>query len=268
MLKKNVILGLILVVLLTATACSSPADEELILATTTSTENSGLLAEILPDFEATSGYTVKTVAVGTGNALQMGRDGEADVLLVHARPDEDLMVEEGYAPYRADVMYNDFVILGPEGAGTYESLEEALSSIQEDELTFVSRGDNSGTHKKEMSLWASLAVTPEWADYLSAGKGMGDVLLMADEMEGYTMSDRATYLSMQDNLDMTIVYDGDERLFNPYGVLPVSSDLHPEVNAEAAEAFVTWITSEEVQTQIEAFGKASFGQSLFFPSAE
>jgi len=268
MLKRMITLTIALVVLVSLVACSSPADEELILATTTSTENSGLLAEILPDFEASSGYTVKTVAVGTGNALQMGRDGEADVLLVHARPDEELMVEEGYAPYREDVMYNDFVLLGPAGSDSFGSLEDALMSVHDEALVFVSRGDNSGTHKKEMSLWESMGVTPEWADYLSAGKGMGDVLLMADEMEAYTMSDRATYLSMQDNLDLEIVYEGDERLFNPYGVLPVSGELHPEVNTEAAEAFVEWITSADVQSQIEAFGKESFGQSLFFPSAE
>ncbi|MFO7886955.1 MAG: substrate-binding domain-containing protein [Eubacteriales bacterium] len=242
---------------------------EFILATTTSTENSGLLDFILPEFEEKTGIEVKVVAVGTGAALQKGMDGEADVLLVHAKEREEAFVAEGHGPKRFDVMYNDFVIIGPESdpAGV-EGLNvvEALTKISEAEESFVSRGDDSGTHTKERSLWETAEISPEGDWYLEVGKGMGDTITMAKELKGYTMSDRATYLSMKDNLESVILVEGDEVLFNQYGVIQVDPDKNDQINAKAAEAFVNWILSEEAQKLIGNY--EVYGEVLFNPNAE
>lgn len=247
----------------------------IILSTTTSTEDSGLLAAILPDFKAKTGYDVKVVAVGTGAALQNGRDGNADVLLVHAKADEETFVEEGYGVERFDVMYNDFVIVGPEDADPNidpKDPKEALKYIAEHELTFVSRGDDSGTHKKELALWKAAGMEDPGAAasgwYQSAGKGMGDVLNMASEMQAYTLSDRATYLSMRDNLDLKVVVEGDESLFNQYGVIAINPEKHSGVNQDGAAAFVEWILSDETQSLIGEYGKDVYGEPLFIPNAK
>jgi len=245
---------------------------EIILSTTTSTENSGLLAYILPDFTAKTGIEVKVVAVGTGAALQMGRDGEADVLLVHAKPDELTFVEEGHGTYRKDVMYNDFVIVGPESDPLdiqSKNITDAFNSLTSGEAKFVSRGDNSGTNKKELTLWNNVEVDPSGNDwYVASGQGMGDTLTMTSELMGYTLTDRATYLAMKDNLDLIIVLEGDDSLFNQYGVIPVNPDKNEQINNEGAEAFVEWINSAEVQEMILGFGIEEYGQSLFYPNAE
>ncbi len=256
-----------------------PAQEEavaegtsIILSTTTSTENSGLLAYILPDFTEKTGIEVKVVAVGTGKALQMGRDGEADVLLVHAKPSEEEFVAEGHSAARFDVMYNDFVILGPKDdpAGLKEDASEivpAFEKLYASEFSFVSRGDDSGTHKKEKSLWAAAGIEPEGDKYISAGKGMGDVIQMTDELQAYTMSDRATYLSMSDNLDLNVIVEGDPILFNQYGVMAVNPDKNDAINSAGAQAFIDWILSSETQELISGFGVEKFGQPLFVPNA-
>src|SRR5699024_2471261 len=179
-----------------------------------------------------TGIEVKVVSVGTGQALQMGRDGDADVLLVHAKDDELEFLDEEHATTREDVMYNDFVLVGPADGAVEngEDIAAALTQISEEGLEFVSRGDDSGTHKKELSIWDSADIEPSGDWYIDAGQGMGDVLTMADEMQAYTITDRATYLSMMDDLDLEMVVEGDENLFNQYGVLPVNPDKNDSIN--------------------------------------
>ena len=264
MRKIYLIIGLLLI-LATITACQplqpaaeEPADEagfagqNLILATTTSTENSGLLAAILPDFEAQTGATVEVIAVGTGQALKLGEDGNADVLLVHARAKEDAFMDAGHGVRREDVMYNDFVILGPadDPAGVMGSASaaEAMQRIADAEAIFVSRGDDSGTHTKEKELWAGAGIEPAGDWYQAAGQGMGAVLTMADEQQAYTLSDRATYLARTlEGIDLVIVMEGDPVLFNPYGVIAVDPSKSEEINAELATAYIDWLVSVPTQ---------------------
>ena len=270
---------------------AEPTGEEVgrvVLATTTSTDNSGLLNDILPDFETRYGAEVEVIAVGTGQAIQLGENGDADVILVHARDREDAFVEAGYGVSRQDVMYNDFVIVGPAadpaGIKGMTDVGAALAQIAETGSTFISRGDDSGTHIKEQSLWqasgvplvetASLNnpdntfVKPEGEWYLSVGQGMGATLTVADEQQAYTLSDRATFLARTlEGIDLVILVEGDSRLFNPYGVIAVNPELHPNVNAAGAEAFIEWLTSLETQQMISQFGVAEFGQPLFVPDS-
>ncbi|WP_432402246.1 extracellular solute-binding protein [Wukongibacter sp. M2B1] len=246
----------------------------IILATTTSTENSGLLDYILPNFKEKTGIEAKVVAVGTGKALQMGRDGEADVLLVHAKSSEEKFVEEGYGTERSDVMYNDFIIIGPKddpiklSEKAKDNVIGAFKILSEGNGKFVSRGDDSGTHKKEKTFWEEAGVEPKGDWYVSAGEGMGKVIQMTNEMLAYTMSDRATYLSMKDKIELEVVVEGDSKLFNQYGVIPVNPDKNNKINSEGAKAFVEWILSEETQKLIGEFGKEKFGQPLFTPNGK
>jgi tungstate transport system substrate-binding protein len=251
------------------------------LATTTSTADSGLLDAILPDFEQRNNAKVDVVAVGTGQALEIGSKGDADVVLVHSRKGEDQFVADGHAKERHDVMYNDFIIVGPTDdpakiAGM-EPAKDAFKAIADAEAPFVSRGDKSGTSTKELAIWASIPITPA-ADsgwYNSIGQGMGDTLLFANEQKGYTLADRGTYLSMADKLpDLAVLVGGanlaenkDKVLLNPYGVLAVDAGAHPGVNAELAARFVDWILSPEVQQMIGAYGVDKFGQPLFYANA-
>ncbi|MCL1854654.1 MAG: substrate-binding domain-containing protein [Clostridia bacterium] len=254
-----------------STGGQAPAKGKIILSTTTSTEDSGLLAAILPAFTAETGWEVDTIAVGTGAALQMGRDGQADVLLVHSRSDEDQFVEEGYAEKRYDVMYNDYIIVGPgDGLIPYnEDVEKTFHTIAESGIPFVSRGDDSGTHKKELSIWKKLGIEPESnAEYVSAGQGMGATLGMAKEMNVYTLSDRATWLSYADKGDLEIVCEKSADLLNPYGVIPVSPSVSDKINVEGGQAFADWITGPPAQELIAAFGVEQFGQPLFIPDAK
>lgn len=270
--------------------CSQPAEEtegeeqeqengssegqRLILATTTSTQDSGLLDYILPEFEKETGITVDVVAVGTGQALEMGKNGEADILLVHAKASEEEFVSEGHGLERRDVMYNDYILVGPKDdpAKLKENygndIVGALKAIAENKATFVSRGDDSGTHKKELALWKETGITPEGDWYLEAGSGMGDVLAMANEELAYTISDRATYLSMKDTLDLEILVEGDENLFNQYGIIPVNPDKNDKINAEGAQKFMEWLLSDKTQELIGSFGVEEFGQPLFTPNAK
>jgi len=250
---------------------TAAAGERLILATTTSTQDSGLLDYILPDFESTYNATVDVVAVGTGQALELGANGDADVVLVHARAREDAFVEEGNGTQRYDVMYNDFVIIGPAedpaGIAGMDSAVEAFQTIAEAEATFISRGDDSGTHTKEREIWDEAGITPEGDWYVSAGQGMGAVLTMSEEQQGYTLSDRATYLSRQEaGLALEVVVEGDPLLFNPYGVIPVNPETHPNANAALAQTFVDWLTSLETQALIASY--EINGRQLFFPDSE
>jgi tungstate transport system substrate-binding protein len=271
-----------------------PELAKLILATTTSTENSGLLAHILPDFEAGYNATVEVIAVGTGQALKLGEDGNCDVVLVHARSKEDTFLEAGYGVNRKDLMYNDFVIVGPAsdpaGVKGMTDAGAALAKIAETQSQFVSRGDDSGTHAKEQSLWkesglelqeaTSIAtkkgrdievtcVRPSGGWYISTGQGMGAVLTMADELQAYTLTDRGTYLARTlEGIDLVILVEGDPRLFNPYGIIAVNPEVHPQVNFDLAMSFIDWFTSLPTQKVIGEFGKDKFGQPLFVPDSE
>ena len=250
-----------------------PESEKLILATTTSTENSGLLAYILPDFEAKYNAKVEVIAVGTGQALKLGEDGNCDVVLVHARSKEDAFVEAGYGVNRKDLMYNDFVIIGPKddpaGIKGMTDAAEAFKKIAEAKARFISRGDESGTHTKERKIWETAGVTPEGDWYISAGQGMGAVLTMANEQLAYTLTDRGTYLARTlEGIDLPILVEGDPILFNPYGIIAVNPEVHPHVNFSLGMSFINWFTSVPTQEVIGEFGKDEFGQPLFVPDSE
>jgi tungstate transport system substrate-binding protein len=288
-------LALLLLVVLVLSACATAAAptsappeatsagpvQVLKLATTTSTQDSGLLDAILPDFEKMYNARVDVVAVGTGQAIAIGQQGDADVLLVHARKQEDQFVADGDAKERFDVMYNDFILLGPkEDPAKVNGLplaKDAFKAIMDSQSTFASRGDKSGTNTKELSIWASLGVTPtqDMSWYKSLGQGMGDTLVFANEQGAYTLSDRGTYLSMKDQLPNLIVVVGgsilsenqDKALYNPYGVMAVNPAKHPGVNFDLAMKFVQWLTSVDEQQKISDYGKDKFGQPLFYPAS-
>lgn len=275
-----------LALLLIASACSlaapaaTPEAQEMILATTTSTYDSGLLDAILPAFERAHGVRVKVVAVGTGQALKLAQDGNVDVVLVHARDQEDQFVAEGWGIDRRDVMYNDFVIVGPRqdpvGIKGMTTAADAFREIAARQGTFASRGDKSGTHAKEKSIWKQAGIEPQGNWYNSLGQGMGDTLIFANEKLAYTITDRGTYLSMGAKLpNLTILVGGesiaqniDKQLLNPYGVIAVNPSRHPHVRFGLAEKFIDWITSTEVQNRIGSYGADKFGQPLFYPSAK
>jgi tungstate transport system substrate-binding protein len=252
------------------------------LATTTSTADSGLLDAILPDFEQKYNVRVDVVAVGTGQTLEIGTKGDADVVLVHARAREDKFVADGDGINRLDVMFNDFVIVGPSddpaGIGGLTTAKEALAKIAEIASPFASRGDDSGTYTKEKSLWVAAGITPtvESGWYLSVGQGMGETLLFANEKLAYTLADRGTWLAMQENLSnltvlvggATIDQNGDKALRNPYGVIPVNPEKHQGVNVALATQFAEWLTTPETQQAIGDYGKEKFGQPLFYPNSQ
>ncbi len=250
----------------------------LILATTTSTKDSGLLDEILPVFESATGYRVDVVSVGSGEAMKMGENGEADVLLVHSPASEKAFVEAGHADEdgRKDVMYNDFILIGPKDdpAGIYaEAPNDAVKAFQmlsETESAFISRSDDSGTHKKELSIWEKCGIEPAGDWYVEAGAGMGAVLEMANETLAYTLSDRATWMNLALDEDLMIVCEKDESgvLYNQYGVICVNPEKNDAINYEGAKAFQNWIVSEDTQTLIGEYGVEKYGAPLFTPNAQ
>lgn len=240
------------------------------LATTTSTENSGLLRYLLPQFEKDSGYKVHTIAVGTGKALRMGRDGDVDVLLVHALKAEKEFIAKGHGVERFAVMMNDFVIVGskkdPANISHSKTIEEAFKKIASNKSKFVSRGDDSGTHKKELGLWQSANLNPHNANgYLEAGQGMGKVLQMAGEMDAYTLTDRGTWLAYEKKSPLAIMFEGDSKLFNPYGIIAINPEKYPDINNQGANALIHWMISEKGQKLIGDFRIAD--KVLFKPSA-
>ncbi len=251
-------------------ASTPSAEKSLILATTTSTQDSGLLDELLPVFTRDSGWQVKTVAVGSGQAIEMGRRGEADALLVHSPAAEEKFVAEGGAGSRRLVMHNDFVLLGPKAdpadiKGT--SSAEAMKKIAAAEEVFVSRGDESGTHAKEKGLWSEAGATPGGSWYQSTGQGMGATLRVASEKAGYTLSDRATYLTQRGTLELEVLSEGDAGLLNVYHVIEITKKAGDRVRPDGAKAFADWIVAPPAQRLIGEFGKAKFGQPLFTPDA-
>ncbi|MFC6990445.1 substrate-binding domain-containing protein [Haladaptatus sp. GCM10025707] len=249
-------------------------DGELVLATTTSTYDTGLLDAIHPTFEKNFGVTIKTLSKGTGASLRTARDGDADVILVHARNAEDKFMQDGFGVNRRDVMFNDFVVVGPEddsaGINGMGSATEAFSTIAESEAVFVSRGDDSGTHKKERIIWEEAGVEPSGGWYREVGKGMGDTLIQADQTGAYTLADRGTYLSMQSDIDLVIHVQGPLKggpviLKNPYGVMAVNPAKYEDVNYQAAMAYIGFLTSPQGQSMIENY--TANGSQLFFPNA-
>ena len=256
-----------------ASASLAPAEERfLVLASTTSTANSGLFDHLLPKFTAETGIAVRVIVVGTGAALRLGERGDVDVVLVHARAAEERFVAEGHGVARHAVMYNDFVVVGPAadpaGVRGMDDVAAALRAIAGAGSPFVSRGDDSGTHKAELRLWAAAGVDPskqsgQW--YLETGSGMGATLNTAQAMGAYALSDRGTWLSFENRGDLVILVEGDERMFNPYGVILVNPARHPHVKAEDGRAFIAWLTSPEGQRAIEEFTVG--GEQLFVPNA-
>lgn len=248
-----------------------PANPDMILATTTSTQDTGLLDDLIPMFEKETGYKVKTIAVGTGEALAMGARGEADVLLVHSRQSEDEFMAAGNGEVRKDVMHNDFIVIGPENdpAGIKEttSAVEAFKKIAAAKALFVTRADDSGTYKKELKLWEKAGIKPAGDWYIQTGQGMGESLRIANNKLAYILSDRGTYLATKDSLQLVLLVEKDPSLLNPYGVIVVSNTKFPKVNYDGAVVFADWITSAKIQKVIGEFGKKKYGQALFVPDA-
>jgi tungstate transport system substrate-binding protein len=249
-----------------------PVQKSIILATTTSTQDSGLLDVLIPIFEKNTGYFVKTIAVGSGQAMAMGQKGEADVMLVHSPDDEKKFVKEGYGINRRLIMHNDFIIIGPADDPAkikgIKASAEALKKIAAAGALFVSRGDNSGTHAKEKAIWKQAEITSggqKW--YQETGLGMGQTLNVASEKKGYTLADRGTYLALKKNIPLEILVEGDAILLNIYHVVEVNSAKWPKVNAAGAKAFADFMVSKDTQGIISIFGVDQFGSPLFFPDA-
>ncbi|MET0037943.1 MAG: substrate-binding domain-containing protein [Candidatus Thiodiazotropha lotti] len=267
---KHLFTLLLMTLLIPLNTANADANKIIRLATTTSTDNSGLLKELLPEFQADTGYNVHVIAVGTGKALRMGRDGDVDVVLVHARTAEDDFVAQGHGEKRFGVMYNDFVIVGPQTdparLSKAKNATTALQLIAEHQATFVSRGDDSGTHKKELGLWNKAAVDPQGQWYREAGQGMGKVLQIAAEMDAYTLTDRGTWLAYEKKSPLKIGFEGDPLLFNPYGIIAVNPQRYPDTNHRGAQTLIRWLISPEGQERINNFRIGS--NRLFTPSAD
>jgi tungstate transport system substrate-binding protein len=263
----------IILLAISIVACQKGSkNPDLILATTTSTQDSGLLDELIPVFEKDTGYKVKTVAVGSGAALQMGQEGNADVLLVHSPSAEKTFVEGGFGIDRKLVMHNDFVIVGPaadpagiKGAAT---AVDAFAKIANAQSLFISRGDKSGTHTMELNLWKKATITAEGDWYVESGQGMGATLTIASEKGAYTLTDRATYLANKDTYSLEILVEGDNALLNVYHVISINPEKWPKVNKDGAKAFADFITSEKGQDMIAKFGVEKYGAPLFTPDAD
>jgi tungstate transport system substrate-binding protein len=273
-MKLKKYLGLVLVVFFLLSSFSLTfAGDRLKLSTTTSTENSGLLHVLMPPFEKMCNVKVDVIPVGTGKALKLAENGDVDVTMVHARSLEDKFVAKGYGVNRRDIMYNDFVIIGPvsdpAGIKKVKTAAGALKLIAGKKAVFVSRADRSGTNIKELKIWKEAGINPSGSWYLEAGKGMGSVLTMADEKRAYTMTDRATYLGFigGKKISLPVLFEGDPILFNPYGIIAVNPAKYPHVNYVKAMALIGWVTSQEGQKIIKEFGKEKFGRALFTPVA-
>lgn len=266
------LISLCAVILLTATGIALAAPKAIILATTTSTQDSGLLDVLVPQFEKESGYKVKTISVGSGQAMKMGEKGEADVLLVHSPEAEQKFMTGGFGVTRRLVMHNDFVIVGPASdparVKAAKSSADALQRIAKSGALFASRGDNSGTHSKEKALWKGAGVSPDgkkW--YQQTGLGMGQTLNVAAEKKGYTLTDRATFLALKKNLGLVILSEGDSKLLNIYHVIEINPAKWPKINAAGGKSFADFMVARKTQETIGRFGVEKFGAPLFFPDA-
>ncbi|MGH3474861.1 MAG: substrate-binding domain-containing protein [Aeromicrobium sp.] len=273
-MKRAAVSAVVAVSLLATTGCGSDEPEtsggpsgNMILATTTSTQDSGLLDEILPLFDKSSDCVVKTVAVGSGQAIEMGEKGDADVLLVHSPEDEETFMADDHGSSREAVMHNDFVVVGPpdDSAGVADagSAAEALTRIADQKAPFASRGDDSGTHTKELALWEEAGIQPKGSWYIETGQGMGDTLTVADQKQAYALADRSTFLATK-SLDAEIAFEGSDDLLNNYHVIVVD---HEGTNTGCAEEFSSWILDKPMQDAIGRFGVEEFGEQLFAPDA-
>jgi len=260
----------VLAVLLAVAALPARAEDRLRMSTTTSTENSGLLSVLLPPFEKKHGCKVDVVAVGTGKALKLGEAGDVDVVFVHARTLEDKFVASGFGVDRRDVMYNDFVVVGPPddpaGVRKMQGAPEAFRAISSKESPFISRGDESGTHQKEKEIWVSAGIVPRGAWYIEAGQGMGEVLTMAAQKRGYALADRGTYIAFRKKTDLAVLRQGDRNLWNPYGIIAVNPKKHAHVKYDLAMKLVDFVTGPEGRSLIAGF-KVD-GEPLFFVHGE
>lgn len=282
-MKKKILSVLLIFVLCFAMAACGGNDTDnearpaegttLMMATTTSTADTGLLDYLKPIFLEDTGIDLQWTAVGTGEALAMGQNGDVDIVLVHAKASEEEFVASGAGVERFPVMYNDFVVVGPEEEGKYgDDIAACFGAIQEGKLTFVSRGDDSGTDKKEKKIWAALEIDPTAnPNYLESGQGMGATITMADEKEAYTLTDRGTWLKFKNdadlNIELNIVCEGAKDLLNQYGVIAVNPEMFEGLNNEAANVFIEWICSDKVQELIGQYGVEEYGQALFTPNA-
>lgn len=255
---------------LAISGCGQKVEKKpIVLATTTSVRDSGLMDVLKPEFEKQTKIKVDIVAQGTGQALQTAKDGNADVVLVHDKASEEKFIQEGYGVDRNEIMYNYFVIVGPKddkaGVAKLEKKDaaEALKKVKESNSPFVSRGDDSGTHKKELSLWKSVNITPSGNWYISAGRGMGDCLTMASEKQGYILSDKATFLSMKDKLNLKILLENADNLKNTYTVIAVNPEKNSNINKEGADEFIKWMKSDKAKKLIKEYGKDKYGEALF-----
>ncbi len=251
----------------TTTTTATVEKKELILASTTSTDDSGLFDVLIPDFEKATGYKIKLIAVGSGEAMKLGERGEADVLLVHSRKAEDKFMTDGFGSVRKDVMHNDFVVVGPheDRAGIKgKNIADAFLAIS-DSGVFVSRSDKSGTNTKELAIWAKAGVSSFTDWYIETGQGMGETLTITNELRAYTLTDRATWLAMEKNFSLEILVEGDALLLNPYGVIAVNPSKYPNINNKGAMAFVDYITGAQGQALIKSYGIKEYGQPLFYP---
>ena len=279
-MKKRLALLLAAAMTISAGVCTVYAENEtaeekgeLMMATTTSTADTGLLDYLAPIFKEDTGWELKWDAVGTGEALKMGENGDVDIVLVHAKASEEEFVKNGFGVERFPVMYNDFIVVGPtEPVEATDDIETAFTQITEEKLAFISRGDDSGTDKKEKKIWEALKLDPETNEnYMESGQGMGATLTMADEKKAYCLTDRGTYLKMKKDadvpLELEIVCEGAKDLLNQYGVIAVNPEKYPEINNEGANDFIEWICSEEIQKVIGEYGVEDYGQALFTPNA-
>jgi len=269
-MMKKLIVGVCVVLAFCIAYSGASAETRLRMSTTTSTDNSGLLKVLLPPFEKANNCTVDVISVGTGKALKLGENGDVDVVFVHARPAEDKFVADGHGVDRRDVMYNDYVLVGPPsdpaGIKGMKSAVDAFKRLAEGKADFVSRGDDSGTHKQELQIWKAAGIAPKGSWYIEAGQGMGAVLQMAYQKKGYTLADRGTFISMEKKTDLVILVEGDKILFNPYGIIAVNPKKHPKVNYELTKKFIDFVTGAQGQKIIADFKLD--GKQLFFPDAK
>jgi tungstate transport system substrate-binding protein len=268
--KPTALLVILMLFVAMFSACGAEkATGEVILATTTSVNDSGLLEYLKPLFEKDTGLTLKVIAQGSGQAMKTGENGDADVLFVHSKSAEEEFVTNGHGVKRIELMYNYFTIAGPadDPAGIKGIADgnaaAAFKKIMEKKSSFISRGDDSGTHKKELTIWKAAGIEPSGDWYISAGKGMGDVLMMADEKKAYTLTDKATFLSMKDKLSLEILLENAKDLFNQYTLIQVNPAKHANVNKRGAESFIKWMTKEDTLKKINEFGKDKYGEPLF-----
>jgi len=262
--------SLALFALITTTGVNAADDMKIRLATTTSTYHSGLLDFLLPEFKKDTGYAVDVLAAGTGKSLRMGQNGDVDLVMTHAPKSEAKFVDAGYGVLPRQLMYNDFVLVGPKAdpaqINADKDVVKALAGIASYNATFISRGDDSGTNKKELGLWAQAKMQPNFAGYKAVGQGMGPTLNMASELQAYTLTDRGTWLAYQNKLDLKVVVQGDKRLFNPYQVILVNPSRYPEINYQGAKVFSDWLVNPKAQAMINSYKRN--GEQLFVANAK